>query len=226
MVQIVASMKHKRIAIAGDSVQQQLFQGLECELRRRNFEVSVHVGKVWPRPRENEDWDQSGWKYGMTSQSCFNVTVPQWMHYSQHNQHHSLSPHVEICMFAHYRTYLDMIQHVAIANQSDIMMINYGPHYHPTEKEQTIEFEHSIKNLLNVLNSSECHFMYRETAAQHFNSNGGEFERRMHADLNFTCQAIRGPIMKWRRDIFERTAEESGYSIVDSLQPMGGLPLP
>lgn len=220
MVQIVASMKHKRIAIAGDSVQRQLFHGLECELRRRNFEVSVPVDKSWPRPRENEDWDQKGWKYGMTAQTCFNVTVPQWMHYSQHPQHHSLSPHVEICMYDHYRPYLDMIQHVAIANQSDVMMINYGPHYLPGVKEFAIEFELSIKNLLHVMNSSECHLMYRETAAQHFNSNGGEFETRMHSGVNVSCQAIRGPIMKWRKDIFERSAEENGYSIVNALQPM------
>lgn len=220
MVQIVASMKHKRIAIAGDSVQRQLFHGFECELRRRNFEVSVPVDKSWPRPRENEDWNQSGWKYGMRGQTCFNVTVPQWMNYSQHPQQYSLSPYVEICMYDHYRPYLDMIQHVAIANQSDIMMINYGPHYLPGVKEFTIEFELSIKNLLHIMNSSECHLMYRETAAQHFNSNGGEFEMRMHTGVNVSCQAIRGPIMKWRKDIFERIAEESGYSIIDVIQPM------
>jgi len=85
IVHIVASLKHKIIALVGDSVQRQLFYGLACELRRRKFEVSISDHKLWPRRRENEDWKQRGWKYGMRQQFCFNVTAPQWLHYTQHH---------------------------------------------------------------------------------------------------------------------------------------------
>ena len=217
IVHIVASMKHKRIAIVGDSVQRQLFNGLECELRRRNFEVSITDHKLWPRPRENEDWKQRGWKYGMRQQFCFNVTTP----YTHNHQNHSLSSYVEICQYDHYRPYLDMVQHAAIASQSDIMMIDYGAHYLPGRKKWRNEFKQSIQSLLKVFDNSECLLMYRETAAQHFDSNGGEYEQWMHEDWkNITCRPIRGTIMKWRTKIFESAAGEGGYSIVDSFQPM------
>lgn len=221
VINIVSSMKHKRISIVGDSVQQQLFHGFECELRRRHFDVSTAVIKTWPEIKEKLPGDRVGWKYGVKADICFNVTVPQWMNHNQHNQQlnqlHSLSsPHVEICHFNHYRPYPDMAQHMDIANSSDVMMINYGVHYLADDKTAN-EFEQSLESLLKVFDNSECLLMYRETSAQHFDNDGGEWSDRFNGNDgdNIVCTPITGTV-KWRTRMFKEVAKNSGYSVVDS----------
>jgi len=75
-----------------------------------------------------------------------------------------------------------MVQHAAIANKSDIVMIDYVAHFLPRRKKQRNDFKQSIQSLLKVFDNPECLLMYRETAAKHFDSNGGEFEQWMHDD--------------------------------------------
>lgn len=123
IIQIVSTLKHKRISIAGDSLQRQLFDGMECELFRRGFNMSEWTVERWPE--DPPDQYHTGWKYGVSSKECFNVTLPDWMRSHHHNQ----SDHVEICSYGHYRPYPGLVQHQKIVNSSDIMLIDYGLHF-------------------------------------------------------------------------------------------------
>ena len=52
-------MKHRKLTIVGDSVQQQVFNGLEHEWLRRNFDVIVSPSEEWPdniAQRMTEKW--------------------------------------------------------------------------------------------------------------------------------------------------------------------------
>jgi hypothetical protein len=174
IVQIVSTLKHRRIAIVGDSVQTQLFTGLECELFRRGFNISdwkIDAWKELPPPP-----NRTAWKYGVKDQQCFNVTVPVWM-----SNFGSQRPQVEVCNFQHYRPYLNMKQHKQIADTSDIMVIDYGLHFLTDQIDSSganemVEYESSLNALLNMFKDApDCHLMYRETSAQHFDRDGGDF---------------------------------------------------
>jgi hypothetical protein len=59
--------------------------------------------------------------------------------------------------------------------------------------------------------------MYRETSAQHFDNDGGEWSDRFNGNDgdNIVCTPITGTV-KWRTRMFKEVAKNSGYSVVDS----------
>jgi hypothetical protein len=186
VVQIVSSLRHSRIAIVGDSVQRQLFGGIECELFRSGFNITKGEIVKWkelPAPP-----NRVAWKYGVKGEQCFNVTLPESMihHQSQRQQ-------IEVCIFEHYRPYLDMKQHKQIAEMSDLMIIDYGLHFLEDEKDSTgtrqmVEYESSISALLKMLKEvPDCHLIYRETSAQHFDRIGGDFSLAKTTFKSRTC---------------------------------------
>ena len=64
----------------GDSVQVQLFNGVDCELSCCGFNVSS-----WERVPWNDDIDiplgeeERAWWYEVKEKLCFNVSIPVWM---------------------------------------------------------------------------------------------------------------------------------------------------
>ena len=57
----------------GDSVQSQIFVALECELIRRNFNVTNGVVRRWPEEEDKVPPERVSWKYGVTKETCINV---------------------------------------------------------------------------------------------------------------------------------------------------------
>ena len=230
IVQIVASMKHKRFALVGDSVQHQLFNGLECELRRRYFDVTANPRKLWPEEKDRLPADRILWKYGVQSEVCLNVTVPEWMRGSNSNpqnqndrRHTEPSSHIEFCLYSHYRPFPDMVQHKKIAESNDVVVINYGLHFLPV-KEEVDEFRQSLESLLKAFKDSESLLMYRESSAQHFDTDGGEWMPNLTPateDGSLKCVPIKetSDQIKWRTKIFKDVvANSNGFSITDSFQ--------
>ena len=191
------SFPHGRLSIVGDSLQTQLFSGLECELHRRGFRLSnITVEKVPNSEPSNR------WRYGIKTKSCFAVHLPPWMvtmagTNSNTNtsatqdglrSHFCTNSTVEICTHTHYRPIMNMEQHKDVAETSDVMLIDYGLHY-PLYKRgrqklpeylqsDADEYELSLRALMSMFrNISECHLMYRQTSAQHFDNpnHGGEY---------------------------------------------------
>ena len=215
IIQIASTLKHKRIAIAGDSLQRQLFDGMECELFRRGFNMSEWTQELWPE--DPPDQNHTGWKYGVGSKECFNVTLPDWMRSHRHNQ----SDHVEICTYGHYRPYPGMVQHQKIVNSSDIMLIDYGLHFLMDAPKEKDEYRSSIKDLINLMKKTpDCKIIYRETTAQHFDREGdGEFsfkdrEKTGSCVPHYGNSSILLGITP-RRNLLYEAAESQGYSVVD-----------
>lgn len=218
IVQIVSTLKHRRIAIVGDSVQTQLFTGLECELFRRGFNISdwkIDAWKELPPPP-----NRKAWKYGVKDQQCFNVTVPVWM-----SNFGSQRPQVEVCNFQHYRPYLNMKQHKQIADTSDIMVIDYGLHFLTDQIDSSganemVEYESSLNALLNMFKDApDCHLMYRETSAQHFDRDGGDFSLQ-DSFKSQTCVPhwVNSSLLEGlpeRRKVLYKAAESQRYSVLD-----------
>eukprot|EP00521_Asterionellopsis_glacialis_P007668 CAMPEP_0195287782 /NCGR_PEP_ID=MMETSP0707-20130614/4704_1 /TAXON_ID=33640 /ORGANISM="Asterionellopsis glacialis, Strain CCMP134" /LENGTH=468 /DNA_ID=CAMNT_0040347569 /DNA_START=1589 /DNA_END=2995 /DNA_ORIENTATION=- len=218
IIQIVSTLKHKRISIAGDSLQRQLFDGMECELFRRGFNMSEWTVEHWPEdPPDPFDQYHTGWKYGVNIKECFNVTLPDWMRPHHHNQ----SDHVEICSYGHYRPYPGLVQHQKIVNSSDIMLIDYGLHFLMDEPKEKDEYRSSIKDLIKLMkNTPDCKIIYRETTAQHFDREGdGEFSWKDSAKTG-SCVPHYGNSsillgITPRRKLLYEAAESQGYSVVD-----------
>jgi hypothetical protein len=214
IIQIVSSLKHKRISIVGDSLQRQLFNGLECELFRRGFNISEWRIDAWkdepPSPK------YSGWKYGVKGQQCFNVTAPDWM-----PDRETHSPQVEVCNFEHYRPYLHMEQHAKIAKISDIMVIDYGLHFLTDQTEEMVEYESSLNAMLNMFkNASDCHLIYRETSAQHFDREGGDFSYKADSFKSKKCVPHWGNSsllvgVPARRKVLYNAARSQRYAVLD-----------
>jgi len=211
IIQIVSTLKHRRISIVGDSIQRQLFNGLECELFRRGFNVSEWKVEQWKdEPRPN----CSGWRYGMKGQQCFNVSVPEWMTKTE-----AKGLQVEVCNFEHYRPYPDMIQHKQIVNSTDLMVIDYGLHYLSDEGEFS-EYEKTLNGLMEVVKDAPgCHLVYRETSAQHFDNQGGDFSRFDLAKSNRcvphegSSSLLRG--LPERSQVLLRAARSQNYTVSD-----------
>ena len=180
IVQIVASMKHKRFAVAGDSVQHQMFTGLECELRRRNFNVTSIPKRKLPQNHDRLPVELPEWKYGIKDELCIKVTVPEWMK-GVNRIHQNQSNHVEFCYYSHYRPYHDMEQHKKFGESSDVLMINYGLHY---LRGQNDKFSESLEALFKALYNSDSLLMYRETGAQHFDTIGGNIQETIKVNRN------------------------------------------
>jgi len=210
IVQIVASMKHKSFAVAGDSVQHQMFTGLECELRRRNFNVTSIPKIKLPKKHDRLPVEKPVWKYGIEDKLCIKVTVPEWMK-GVNPIHQNQSNHVEFCLYSHYRPYHDMEQHKKIGESSDVVMINYGLHY---TSGQNAKFNESLEALFKTFYNSDSLLMYRETGAQHFDTIGGEYTTDKSKQK---CVPMIGR-SEWRAKSFEDAANRTGFSVVDSFQ--------
>jgi len=170
--------------------------------------VSEWQTLAWPE--QPPPPERVAWKYGVKGQTCFNVTVPSWM--SDLEPGRTLSPHVEICDFTHYRPYMDMEQHRMIADTSDIMLINYGVHYLANELG---EFRSTLEALLHTFkNITDCVLIYRETSAQHFDSVGGEYRNI----LGPKCVPHHGSSKKraGRRNVWLEAAISQNYTVVNS----------
>ena len=119
------SFPHGRLSIVGDSVQMQLFSGLECELHRRGFRLSNTTENVPNSEPTNR------WRYRIKHKSCFSIHLPPWMvtmAITNSNTNTTRST-VEICAYKHYRPIMNMEQHKDVAETSDVMLIDYGLHY-------------------------------------------------------------------------------------------------
>lgn len=210
IVQIAASLPHQQISFVGDSIQNQVWTGFECELHRRGFHVLELHSQPWeelPAPP-----NRVAWKYGIKHEFCYNVTIPTWMADLEPNKH--LSSSVRVCYYSHYRPHMDMKQHLSIAETSDVMIINYGAHYLIRKQIELEEFKASIQALLHAFqNVTNCELIYRETSAQHFNNEyRGEFISTKDSE---GCTEHRGSAIR-RKHIFEKVAAANNYRVVDA----------
>ena len=222
IVRVLASMEHRRFAFLGDSVQSQAFTALECELRRRGFDVRAGPTREWPAPGGG-----TGWRYGIKREVCITVAVPGGVRRTaDHPDDDDDDESVGFCFYKHYRPIEDMVQHKAIADTHDVLMINYGLHFLPTKRERE-GLERSLEALLRAVvvgnsgGGKGARVLYRETSAQHFDNEGGEYQKRKRKRAKSkTCKPVSATdaLARWRTDVFRGAANRTGVSVVDALR--------
>jgi len=219
--------KHRRLAIVGDSVQRQSFRGMECELRRRGFVVGNITVAPFKRDTTKTPPGRIAWKYGPAdTYTCYTVIVPGWMSKIPAIAHGSrlATNEVTVCFYGHYRPLLDMEQHRTIALESDLMIVSYALHYNSDDKDEIKkELGDSYGALLGMFRNNQtlsesCKLIFRETSAQHFPENGGEYTPNGHTRVKAEkkCFQLERPDITWRRQALHKAANTQDYDIVDS----------
>ena len=226
---------HRRIAISGDSLQRQFFSAWECELNRRGFELSEWKQRDWPKAQTPPN--RVAWKYGIHSQTCFNVTIPQeWtkMMMMESRVLFADTTSVEICHYDHYRPLWHMEQHKFVTSISDVMILNYGVHFLTSHNDQMTEYASSLHMFLSEFQTNittygnngngngngggGCKLIFRETLAQHFTMHdSGEYTMRRKKEGG--CVPHRqSEVLPYRRMVLYEEASKQNITIV---QPNG-----
>jgi hypothetical protein len=168
------------MAFVGDSVTDQSFVALECELHRRGYHVTTRkVPFATSADRNASDWT---WKYGLRHIHELLVSAESPTTIGSSASEH-FSPVAVIRMYFTYRPDMAEVQGY-IAGRHDIVIFDHGLHY----RANAAEFPSDMINLVTLLrggkassdhlndNTVELKLLaWRETSAQHFRGPTGDF---------------------------------------------------
>jgi hypothetical protein len=149
------------LSFQGDSMTRQTFSGLECDLRRRGYQVEA-TAEEWA-DRAND----SNWRFGITDTVELSVQLPLSSNYSWKNRT------ARIVFYAIYRPDLDNFEVKRIIDNSDIVVFDHGLHWHPRDGG---EFRRDTTTLLQAY--VDCNLTmvaWRQTSSQHFPTFGGHW---------------------------------------------------
>jgi len=92
----------------------------------------------------------------------------------------------------------------------DVLFFNFGLHFHPW---QISTYENRMFTVMNELTKHNISLLaFRETSAQHFNSNGGEYKGRNGSE----CVPVdtKDSLFGWRDRAFSAGAKLSGFRVL------------
>jgi hypothetical protein len=148
------------LSFVGDSVTQQAYAALECEFRRRGYNVSSR--EVYSMDGTNLITEF--WRRSLSQHVSFRV------HNSKATKTSTKSPAFRL--FPLFRTNLDAVP--LIVNHSDVILFDHGLHYTPKEmrqfKNDMLQFTWSM-----IDEGPQIPMIWRETSAQHFNQSDGYY---------------------------------------------------
>jgi hypothetical protein len=194
-------------AFFGDSMTNQVVQGLICELQRRNYKVNVR--KI---PGKHGEVCKRCIKWTMILQ----ISSPFW---NDNN-----SSFVEIKFLFQYRyPFYYPPEELEVATSADILVINLGLHWSWNGRmveTGRMHYRKSIHDFLHFLKTHGTHqlLVYRETSAQHFDADGGDWGLRTNTSVT-TCVAIRdyqSPAAAWREAKVAKAAKAQGYKLLSA----------
>lgn len=194
------------MAFFGDSMTNQVVQGLICELQRRNYVV---------------DLIRIPGKHGEVCKRCIkwtlllNISSPTW------KQEES----VQMKFFFQYRyPFYYPEEELEVATSADILVLNLGLHWSWNGRmveTGRMHYRKSLNDFLKFLkrNGTQRMLLYRETSAQHFDADGGDWGLRTNSSSK-TCTAIRdfrSEAAGWREGKVVKAARAQGYRLVSAL---------
>ena len=211
---IVDLARHQNLTIAlmGDSMHSQISDGLLCELQRRNYRVnSTYVDH---NPTRAKDFV---FRRHSLSQ-VLTITSPTW---------HSR----QVVTIQYHRMYLlPLIDNAVleITATADVVVLGFGLHwwYDNTTglifKRQSSYVSAMTELFQNITKQGRVKLLvHRETSAQHFDADGGEFSTWWHhpnrtTQLAQTCQAFANTDQSagWRETAIQQAAQQSGHALV------------
>jgi hypothetical protein len=190
--EMVELLRRHRLTLSfiGDSMTRQTFVGLECEIRKHGYNVSV-TSVVADRSNiaNRLTVDQLAWRYGLTETVTIHISsTTSSSPTSTTNDDDNVA--TQIHFYAMYRPLDDMEEVQYVFNTSDIVVFDFGLHYIPSWHLDL--FKSTMQRVLDVSvarnrrvlsnsnsgdNGDRPHLLiWRETSAQHFNLPGGHFE--------------------------------------------------
>jgi hypothetical protein len=186
------------ISFWGDSVQNQVFDGFVCETSRRNYTII------------SDESEPTSCTANECIQSIRTVkirTSAVWDHY------------MTLKFFFQYRPSTDMEANVRpiVADGTDVLFFNFGLHFHPHE---TSGYQDRMRIVMNELKKTSHNISllaFRETSAQHFNGDGGEYKTKTRNGSQcgpLDTTATKNSLFGWRDRVFSASAEQSGFRVL------------
>jgi GDSL/SGNH-like Acyl-Esterase family found in Pmr5 and Cas1p len=216
----IASERGLSIAFFGDSMTNQVVQGLECELQRRNYQVRDervvvrshnHNPPVAPAERNRDNC-----KRCIKRIRILHVSSP------------TLETDVTIKFFFQYRyPFQYPEEELEVATSADILILNLGLHWawngrmpetgRMHYRKSVADFLHFLKTTTNTTSSKLL--IWRETSAQHFDADGGDWGLRTNTSSN-QCVPIQNyttAAAAWRESRVQAAAKAQGYRVVSAM---------
>jgi hypothetical protein len=218
----LALAQNYTIALTGDSVMRQMWDGLLCELARNGYQVEDEGTTKLKSPQ--------GWKHGLGYIQQVGVLVPlvaygPYINSTKHSNgeavhqfHQDESSRVKIRYYGQYRPLKnDNTELRAMAEWADILIFNFGVHW----MHNTAQIELYRQQMTDVLQEFQNHsFAYlasRETAAQHFPTLGGEYERGKKHNEDCVASIDTGDeLYGWRERMLNEVATNLTYQVMVS----------
>ena len=206
------------LTLIGDSMHAQVWEGLVCELARRNYLI----------PRESVSY------LGMENRSLYHdvmytdtlsVRSPVWS---------NTTPPVKMKFHRLYRVPVQNQTHLAeILEETDVLVMGFGLHWHHSAlgSPSILQKDAYIDAMSDFLTQVQLHNVsvvaHRETSAQHFDSPGGAFELYGHsADSNSSVKCVVNndhirphSSLYWRERAVQVASQRAGfhYHVVDDI---------
>lgn len=200
------------IALIGDSMHNQIYDGLACELERRNYLVDKTFTDLNPTKSRT-------WIYRRhTSSEALHIRSPSWS---------STENNVTIQFHRIYSLPLIDDSMAGLTAQADVVVLGFGLHYwYDNTTVYTFKRMDSYIQAMSTLfqNVTEQNhvklLVHRETSAQHFDANGGEFVLwyNNRTNLQPTCQQFSptDSSVAWREKAIQSAAFQSGHNLVQA----------
>jgi len=189
------------IAFFGDSMQNQVVQGLICELQRREYRVEVtQIPGKKDTCKKCIKWTQ-----------VLHITSPE-------------DPNggvVKIQFFFQYRyPFFYPEEELKVATAADILIINLGLHWAWNGRMFStgrMHYRKSMNEFLRFLKNNGTFklLLHRETSAQHFDADGGDWGLRSE-NSSQSCVPIRNYLSEaaaWREGMLSSAARSQGFQM-------------
>lgn len=184
----------------GDSVHNQVFDGLVCEMSRRNVTTIV----------SDETEERTECKSTVCIQTIRTVTL-------EYASLAGLKKRIFLRRLFQYKPpQFDELNQDLVLNGTDILVFNFGLHFHPHQKAR---YQWKLQSVLRGLQQwlsdpakeNPALIAFRETSAQHFNSTGGEY----HGRVGDACapNPANAEVFGWRDREFLLVAQEQDFNI-------------
>ena len=206
----VARQFNLTITFLGDSMHAQVWEGLSCELQRRNYHVTTDLFRY--NNTGQSVYQNFGATFTMAARS------PLW---SEEESSVVLKFHLLYLLPVQSHSKPVLIRALA---QSDVLVLGFGLHYkyvagetnHLATKQA---YQNAMANLLQRAKQYNLSLIvHRETSAQHFDSpyNGDYLDWSWHKESrNHTCVPHRNPQADqanyWRELAMKKAAQNAGY---------------
>jgi hypothetical protein len=207
-------MHNFTLTFQGDSLTRQTVVGLECELRRRGYQVQVNRARWAKRPKHSPKG--RGRKFGITDTVDLRVSLLS----DQVKGTISSILHVpgavgRIQYYAIYRPFPDMIEASQIVDNSVILVFDHGLHYTPFE---SYYFGEDTTALLQTFKGKNLKLLaWRETSSQHWNATGGHYSSRLVSIRDGCVPMPRDGREGFRWPILRTCAERVGMTVLNAL---------